>query len=501
MEDQVREMRGGEVDRMELYPYQEKAVDDLRYALRRKVRAPLYVLSTGGGKTIIFSSIAKGAIARNKRVLILVHRKEIMAQTLSKLYEFGITAGQIAAGKPQTKDMVQVAMVQTIVRRLSYATSRPDLIIQDEAHHVTSDNSWGRVLKYWREVPCLGMTATPSRLDGRGLGETFSEIIMGPSMKWLVDNGYLSDPVIFHPPEEVLQNYHVKRGDFDTKEQQQTMTRRKIVGDVIDHYRKHMGGLPAICFCVSVEHTKLMAEQFRAAGYVAAPVYGDMADRDRDIALQGLANGSVQVVTSCDLISEGFDTPAVAGCILLRRTLSLGLYLQQCGRALRTAPGKTRAIILDHVGNYLLHGHILADREWSLDSQKRDPRKEKPPTTTTCPICFGVWPGSPQTCPDCGFKFSDVQREFKPLRQVAGELIEAIPGLAPQQADSMAAFLARTQQMEKGAKVKALWGKAYEMAGDGAPDARRRLDALRRALGYKAGFTRYVWQRVLGRRI
>lgn len=484
---------------MELYPYQEKAVDDLRYALRRKIKAPLYVLSTGGGKTIIFSSIARGAIARNKRVLILVHRKEIMAQTLSKLYEFDITAGQIAAGKPQTLDMVQVAMVQTIVRRLN-SIKRPDLIIQDEAHHVTSDNSWGRILKYWREVPCLGMTATPSRLDGRGLGETFSEIIMGPNIQWLVDNDYLSYPVIFHPPEEVLQNYHVKRGDFDTKEQQQIMSRRKIVGDVIEHYRKHMDGLPAICFCVSVEHTKLMAEQFRAAGYVAAPVYGDMAGKDRDIALQGLTDGSVQVVTSCDLISEGFDTPSVAGCILLRRTLSLGLYLQQCGRALRTAPGKTRAIILDHVGNYQLHGHVLANREWSLNSQARDPRKEKPPTTTTCPQCFGVWPGTPRSCPSCGFKFSDVQREIKPLQVVAGELVEAIPGLAPQQAQNMAAFVAQTDRMTAVQRQKALWGKAYEMAGDGAPDARRRLDALRQALGYKPGYTHYVWTKIMGRR-
>ncbi len=485
---------------MELYPYQEKAIEDIRYYFRKGGKACIFVAPTGGGKTVIFSSIARGAVARNKRVLILVHRKEIMAQTSSKLFRFGITAGQIAAGKPQTLDMVQVAMVMSLNRRLNYIR-RPDLIIIDEVQHVVPENSFGRVLKYWEEVPRIGVTATPWRLDNRGLGANFNELILGPSTKELVEDGYLAYPIIYRPPEEVALNYHVKRGDFDRDEQQQTMSRRKIVGDVIDHYRKYLDGLPTICFCVSVNHTKLMAEQFRAAGYVAAPVYGDMADRDRDIALKGLADGSVQVVTSCDLISEGFDTPAVAGCILLRRTLSLGLYLQQCGRALRTAPGKTRAIILDHVGNYLLHGHILADRNWSLDSQARDPRKEKPPTTTTCPICFGVWPGSPQTCPDCGFKFSDIQREFKPLRQVAGELIEAIPGLAPQQADSMAAFLARTQQMEKAAKVKALWGKAYEMAGDGAPDARRRLDALRRALGYKAGFTNFVWRKILGRRI
>ncbi|KKK47646.1 hypothetical protein LCGC14_3153120, partial [marine sediment metagenome] len=147
-----------------------------------------------------------------------------------------------------------------------------------------------------------------------------------------------------------------------------------------------------------------------------------------------------------------------------------------------------------------LHGHVLQDRNWSLDSLKRDPRKEKPPTTTTCPQCYGVWPGTPRSCPSCGFVFSDVQREFKPLQVVAGELVEAIPGLAPQQAGSMAAFLARTQRMDAQKRQRAFWGKAYEFAGDGAPDPRRRLDALRKALGYKPGFTHFVWTEILKRR-
>ncbi len=482
-----------------LRPYQEKAVDDIRYCLRKGGKAPIYVLATGAGKTIIFASIARGAVARNKRVLILVHRKEIMAQTLKKLHEMGVTSGQIASGRPRTTDSVQVAMIGSLRRRLNFVR-RPDLIICDEVHHVTNDNSFGRVLKYWNEVPRIGMTATPWRLDNRGLGESFDELILGPSMQELVNDGYLSNPIVYRPPEEVALNYHVKRGDFDTKEQQQTMSTRKIVGDVIEHYRKHLNGLPAICFCVSVEHTKLMAEEFRATGYRAAPVYGDMPDKDRDRTLKGLADGSISVVTSCDLISEGFDTPAVAGCILLRRTLSLGLYLQQCGRALRPAPGKTRAIILDHVGNYQLHGHVLDDRQWSLYSQARDPRKEKPPTTTTCPQCYGVWPGTPRTCPSCGFRFSDVQREVKPLQVIAGELVEAIPGLAPQQAQGMAGFLVGTQQMSPDQRQKAMWSKALEMAHDGAPDARRRLDALRAALGYKPNWTRYVWEKVLRRR-
>jgi len=483
---------------LELRPYQEKAIEDIRYYFRKGGKAAIFVLATGAGKTIIFSSIARGAVARNKRVLILVHRKEIMAQTLDKLFRLGVTSGQIASGKPRTADSVQVAMIMSLRRRLNFVR-RPDLIICDEVHHVVPENSFGRVLKYWNEVPRIGMTATPWRLDNRGLGESFDELIVGPTTKELVKDGYLSNPVIYRPPDEIAGNYHVKRGDFDIKEQAETMTTRKIVGDVIEHYKKHLNGFPAICFCVSVDHTKLMAEEFQAAGYRSASVYGDMASKDRERALSGLADGSISVITSCDLISEGFDTPAVAGCILLRRTLSLGLYLQQCGRALRPAPGKTRAVILDHVGNYRLHGHVLDDREWSLHSQARDPR-EKPPTTTTCPRCFGVWPGSPRTCPSCGFRFSDTQREVKPLETVAGELVEAIPGIQEGEARDLAEFQAGIQRMDPGQKQKALWGKALEIAHDGAPDARRRLDMLRQALGYKAGWTSFVWKKILKRR-
>ena len=482
-----------------LRPYQEKGLDEIRYAMRKGVKSIVYVGPTGSGKTVLFATIAHGATSRNSRVLILVHRREILEQTLKSLYELGVTSGQIASGRPQTTDSVQTAMVMSLTRRLDYVR-RPDLIIVDECHHALRDNSWGRILKYWRDVPRIGFTATPERLDGRGLHESFDEMIVGPSVAELVNDGWLSRPVIYRPPEEIAQNYHVKRGDFDAIEQQQTMTTRKIIGDVIEHYKKHLEGLPVVCFCVSVDHSQLMAEEFQAAGYRATPVWGNMPKVDRERAIRGLADGSFQVVTSCDVISEGVDVPIMAGSILLRRTLSLALYLQQSGRSLRPSPGKTRAVILDHVGNYYLHGHILEDREWSLNSQTRDPRKERPPVTTTCPRCFGVWPGTPRSCPSCGLKFSDVQRQVKPLKVVAGELIEAIPGIREQEARDLAEFQAGIQRMDPGQKQKALWGKALEIAHDGAPDARRRLDMLRQALGYRKGWTNYIWTKVLRRR-
>lgn len=483
---------------MKLRPYQNQALKDIKESLRTGNKAPLFVGPTGMGKTVLFSEIARGAASKQNRILILVHRKEILEQTLSKLYSFGLTSGQIAAGKPMTLDSIQTAMVQTLVRRIQYV-KRPDLIIIDEAHHATSDNSWGKILQYWSEVPRIGFTATPERLDGRGLQESFDDLILGPTINDLVSAGWLSYPALFRPPEEIIGQYHVKRGDFDRTEQQSQMSRRKIVGDVIEHYRKHMDGLPAVSFCVSVDHAKLMAAEFRKHGYKAAPVWGNMKREARDQAINGLADGSVQIVTSCDVISEGIDVPVMAGAILLRRTMSLTIYLQQVGRALRTYPGKNHAVVLDHVGNYYLHGHVLADREWSLDHGKRDPRKEEPPTTTSCPRCYGIWPGRPQRCPSCGYLFTQErpEQETRNFQVIKGELIEA--GVDPGKADSMAAFIARTERMDPSKRQKALWGKAHELASHGEV-GKRHLDELRKAVGYKTGWTDFVWREVLKRR-
>ena len=126
---------------------------------------------TGSGKTMIFAEICRGAVERKNRTLVIVHRREIMEQTRAKLYDLGINAGLIAPGRPPTAEMVQVAMIQTLVRRLS-TVRRPDLIVADECHHVLPDNSHGRAVAYWREVPRLGFTATPERLSGEGLGES-----------------------------------------------------------------------------------------------------------------------------------------------------------------------------------------------------------------------------------------------------------------------------------------------------------------------------------------
>lgn len=479
------------------YPFQHKLLNDTRSALSKGYRSPLIVSPTGSGKTVVFATIARGAMEKNNRVLILVHRKEILEQTLQKLFLLGVQAGQIASGKPNTRDMIQVAMVGTLARRLKIIR-KPDLIIIDEAHHSVA-GQWHNILNNFDDVPRLGFSATPERLDGTGLRDIYDKLIMGPTIIDLVNDGYLAYPVMYRPPEEITKNFHIKRGDFDAKEQEQVMTRRSIVGDVIDHYRRYLDRLPVVCFCVSLEHCRQMTAAFNNAGYRSEMVFGNMPTSARERAIRGLADGSVHVVTSCDVISEGVDVPVMAGAILLRKTLSLGLYLQQVGRALRKYQGKEKAIILDHCGNYYLHGHVLADRDWSLDHGKRNHKKDRVPTTTSCPKCFAVWPGTPRTCPECGFNFSDndsiASQQRKTPEQIAGELVAALPdGVNPEKVKSLASFVQRMQSIDSRTRQRAMIAKAYELTD------KREIDALAKAVGYKPGWSHIAWTQILKRR-
>lgn len=494
---------------IQLRDYQEKIVTDIRAELRKGEKSILTVSPTGSGKTAIFAHIAHGAASKTNRVLVLVHRREIMEQTLASLFRLGVVAGQIAAGRPATQDSIQVAMSSTLVHRLGLVR-RPDLIVSDECHHDLEDNSRGRILRYWSDVARLGFTATPERLDGRGMSETYKSILFGPSIAQLVGQGWLCPPVLYRPPDEVAESFHVKRGDFDTAEQGRVMSGRKIVGDVIEHYREHLDGLPVVAFCVSIEHSRLMAEQFERAGYRARVVWGNMPREEREAAIKGLADGSVQVVTSCDVISEGVDVPVMAGAILLRRTLSLGLYLQQAGRALRPVfpqgfdanaatpeerlaamarAGKPRAIILDHAGNYGLHGHVLADREWTLDARPRSEREERPPTTTTCPSCYGVWPGVPSRCPECGFVFGQERERDRSdeIKTIKGQLVEA--GISEGEAESVDAVYRKAMAAGSAKERQRILLGATMRTAD-----KRAVDELRKAVGFNPRWTDWAWK-------
>lgn len=413
---------------LSLRPYQQDAVQGIRESYLNKFRAPLLVLPTGGGKTVVFSYIAASTSARGNRVLILVHRVELLRQTSAKLTEANVYHGLISPKyTPNLHAPVQVASVQTLLKRLD-KIQPPDLIIIDEAHHATA-GSWRKVVEAFPNARVLGVTATPCRGDGTGLGQdtggVFDDIVIGPQVPELIEGGYLVKPIIYAPAQKLdLSAVKTVRGDYDQRQVADIVDKPTITGDAVKHYSRICPGAPAVVFCVSVNHAQHVAEEFRRAGYRAYAADGSMDDDMRTRILNGLGNGSVDVVTSCDLISEGTDIPAIGCAILLRPTQSLGLYIQQVGRALRPAAGKQHAIILDHVGNVLTHGMPEEYRQWTLDGEKRKARgkkdQEQAVRVLQCETCYSIHEPAPQ-CPVCGHVYK-VKDEVP--QQVDGELIQ-----------------------------------------------------------------------------
>jgi DNA repair protein RadD len=408
---------------IKLRNYQEKAVSDVRNNYLNGSDSPALVLPTGAGKTVIFCHVASQTANRGKNALILVHRIELLRQTSRALLKSGVKHGLINPKfTPDPSAQVQVASVQTLVNRLDKITP-PDLIIIDECHHASA-GSWRKVINHFPDAKILGVTATPIRGDGKGLDSIFDSLIIGPQISDLIDMGYLVKPRIFGPPNKIdFSGVKIIRGDYDKAEVAQIMDKPTITGSAVDHYSKICSGVPAVVFCSSINHAEHVAEDFRSAGFKAYSVDGTMDDETRKRILDGLGDGSIEVVTSCDLISEGTDIPAIGCAILLRPTQSLGLYIQQVGRALRIMEGKDEAFILDHVGNVLNHGFPDDFREWTLEGSKRDKKsKNSEPSirVSQCAECYAVFQPA-EFCPYCGAK--QKAREIE-IEVVEGQLEE-----------------------------------------------------------------------------
>lgn len=408
-----------------LRPYQVKAVDDVHASFVAGKRAVCFTLPTGGGKTVIFTEIARRASAAGTRTAILVHRDTLLLQASRKLYECGIQHGIIAPGHSSIyRDMVHVASVHTLARRLE--RHEFDLIIVDEAHHSVA-NTYKKILARWPEAHVLGVTATPCRTDGAGLESVFEQLVLGPSIQELVHDGYLVDSVVYGAAKKAdLGSVHTRMGDYDQKQLAEAMDKSEITGDAVEHYAKYCPGAPAVAFCVNVKHAEDVAAAFAAAGFRALSVDGSMPVAEIRRRTAGLADGSIQVLASCDLVSEGFDAPALTAAILLRPTKSLAVYLQQVGRALRPvyAPGfslatregrveaiarssKPHAIILDHTPNTFRFGFADDEREWTLEGRKKRSRGGigiAGIAARQCPECFLCHKPAP-ACPECGHSY------------------------------------------------------------------------------------------------
>jgi len=405
-----------------LRPYQQTAVAQIRAVLAAGHRSVLFVLPTGGGKTVVFSHIAERAASKGNRICILVHRVELLEQASRSLAGLGVRHGLIAANRSMDLSApVQVASVATLARRLHRLPADLfQLLVVDEAHH-SNAGTWAKVLHHFQRARVLGVTATPCRCDGRGLGEWYQQMVLGPTAQELTDGGHLAPARILAPPGINLQGLRRRMGDYDMRQVSELLSSGQAMGSPLAHYRQHLEGQTAIAFCCSVAHAEAVAAMFNDHGIPAASIDGSMDAANRRQLLADLGIGRIKVLTSCSLIGEGVDVPSVAGCILLRPTQSLALHLQMIGRCLRPQPGKV-AVILDHVGNCHRHGLPTDEREWTLEGvQKR--QREAAASVRVCPACFCAMRSGTQVCPECGHQFQPERRE---LEHVEGELQEVI---------------------------------------------------------------------------
>jgi DNA repair protein RadD len=411
-----------------LRPYQSAGVESIRVKIRGGARRVLVVAPTGAGKTVIFSHVVAGALSRGKRCLVVAHRRELINQAYAKLLanglpesEVGVIMGGDARRRPAAP--IQVGSIDTLRNR---AKPPADLVIIDEAHRALS-KSYTDLVEAYPDAVHAGFTATPFRADNRGLGDLYEALVVVATPRVLIGEGYLVEPRVWTVPASKLPDLsgvRVKGGDYDERELAAAVDRSSLVGDIVDHWRKHAAGVRTVAFAVSVEHSKHIAEQFRAAGVAAEHLDGETPTAERDAILGRLERGETLVVSNCGVLCEGWDQPSVKCCILARPTKSTGLYLQQAGRILRPWQN-ARAVVLDHAGCAAAHGLPQDEREYSLEGgRKRAGAKNEAPVKT-CEGCYAVVPAGTAECPECGKEFAAEPRQ---LEHKPGELVEVDAG-------------------------------------------------------------------------
>jgi superfamily II DNA or RNA helicase len=399
---------------IELRPYQLDAIERCRREVARGRRRLILVAPTGSGKTVIASAIVAGAAEKSRRALFLAHRRELVQQAADKLGHGGVDAGMVLPGYPsRPEQFVQVASVQSLTARpiRSNLIDLPnaDLIVVDEAHHATAA-TYRAILEAYPDAVILGLSATPARADGRGLGNVFDCIVECPSVAELTRAGFLVPAKVFAPPPPDLEGVAVRRGDYAEAELAERMDKPTLVGDIVQHWHRHAEGRRTVVFATSVAHAVHIRDEFARAGVVAAHLDGSTPLDERDDILARLAAGTVDVVTNCAVLNEGWDCPAVGCVVLARPTKSLGLYRQMAGRVLRPYSGKQNAIVLDHAGSTFVHGFVDDDIAWSLREDHRAENKAHAargtyaaPKLVDCPECSAVrQQGKP--CAACGWR-------------------------------------------------------------------------------------------------
>jgi superfamily II DNA or RNA helicase len=487
---------------MQLRPYQADLGGEVLINWLAGLAVVLMVLDTGLGKTAIISWILQqhGGFS-----CLIVHRDRLVEQLSLTLARFGVHHDLICSDKSRRIIMrkhidkfgkcfivpgskCRVASIDTLVKAKNLGTwaSQVTLWIIDEGHHLVRENKWHRGIKLFTHPNCKGLlpTATPKRADKKGLGRHADGVadvmVLGPLMRWGIDEGYLCDYDVLCPPSDmVILGAPGASGDYSTKQHREAAKRSHIVGDISEHYVRWAMGKTGVTFVGDVETANEVVSAYRGRGVRAELVTGETDTSLRDRYFDQLERGEIQQIVAVDVISEGVDIPAVQVGSFGRLTKSLAVWKQQVGRVLRPnyAPGydlttregrlaaiaasdKPRALLIDHTSAFIdpALGPPDKPREWTLDRQetrsKSKAADEIPMRVCANPDvdCFKPYPRILRACPHCGFEPAPIGRSSP--EQVDGDLALMDPAaLAALQGRVIDVTLSRaqfdTQQLAK----------------------------------------------------
>ncbi len=389
---------------MSLRDYQEKAVAEIRKEFTSGNRKVLLRLATGSGKTVIFSHMIKTAAERGLHAAVIVRGRKLVDQASRRLARESVPHGVMMANhwRNRPHEKIQVISIDTAISR----NLRPkvDLLIIDECHLATSEG-YKRFLSDYPEAFVVAVTATP--YVEKGLRHVANKIVHPITMLDLIAQGYLVPFRYFAPSEPDLRNVKVSSStkDYVNAELGEVMGTSVLTGKVIDHWIKIAQGLPTICFCVNIKHSKMMVEKFLSAGIAAEHCDADSTDNERDQTIRRLESGETKVVCNVGIFCTGIDIVSLGAIIMARPTKSKNLFIQQAGRGTRIFEGKENCILLDHSGNLHRHGFPTDEPEVDLDGKEKHTNKKE---AKLCKECFAYYRGV--QCPECGAEPKAVER-------------------------------------------------------------------------------------------
>jgi len=392
-----------------LRPYQEKAINDIRNSFASNHRRIILQAPTGAGKTIMFTYIAKSAIERGRRVMIITDRVELLRQTGGALGAFGLIADSITAKtKRVRKHHLYISMLETLSRRsknVNYQRimSQIDLFILDEAHK----NSFNKLFPLFPvDAYVIGATATPIRFGKQPqLSNFYNKIISTANIKDLIEQEYLTPSRSFGVTVD-LSSVRVQGGEFRPDDLTRVYQENKLYSGVVKNYIKHTPGSKTLVFSASVENSKSVCDEFLNNDIDARHLDATTKKQDRAKILEDFRNGVFPVLCNVGILTTGFDDPTIKTIILYRATKSLPLFLQMCGRGSRISEGKNEFNILDFGNNIKRHGFWQQSREWSLTHDHTKKKiKENTINVKYCPKCDSLISDRLRICPHCGYEF------------------------------------------------------------------------------------------------